>query len=87
LATGTPACRSQLVFREIAEPDHLDVTLVSLDDPEAVRPSHHIWTSSRIGWFEVADECRATRSAVRPSRAEVTSGPRGATRAQDSSRH
>jgi hypothetical protein len=32
------------------------VTLVSLDHPEAVRPSHLIWTSSRIGWFEVADE-------------------------------
>jgi len=31
------------------------VTLASLDDPEAVRPSHHIWTASRIGWFDVAD--------------------------------
>ena len=50
------ACGTQLVFREIAEPDELDVTLASLDDPEAVRPSHHIWTSSRIGWFEVADD-------------------------------
>ena len=49
-------CGSQLVFREIALPDHLDVTLASLDDPEAVRPSHHIWTASRIGWFETADD-------------------------------
>ena len=46
----------QLVFRELAEPDHLDVTLASLDDPAAVRPSHHIWTSSRIGWFDIADD-------------------------------
>ena len=51
-----PACGTQLVFREPAEPDQLDVTLASLDDPEAVRPSHHIWTSSRIGWFDVADD-------------------------------
>jgi hypothetical protein len=51
-----PGCGTQLVFREPAAPDHLDVTLASLDDPEAVRPSHHIWTSSRIGWFDVADD-------------------------------
>jgi hypothetical protein len=51
-----PRCGTQLVFREIALPDRLDVTLASLDDPEAVRPSHHIWTASRIGWFEVADD-------------------------------
>jgi hypothetical protein len=51
-----PRCGSQLAFREIAEPDHVDVTLASLDDPEAVRPSHHIWTASRIGWFDTADD-------------------------------
>jgi hypothetical protein len=50
------ACGTQLVFREFAEPDQLDVTLASLDDPESVRPSHHIWTASRIGWFEIADD-------------------------------
>jgi hypothetical protein len=48
-----PACGSQLALRD--EPDHLDVTLASLDDPEAVRPSYHIWTTSRIAWFETAD--------------------------------
>jgi hypothetical protein len=31
-------------------------TLASLNDPEAVRPSYHIWTTSRIGWFEIADD-------------------------------
>ena len=51
-----PRCGTQLVFREPADPDRLDVTLASLDDPEAVRPGHHIWTSSRIGWFDVADD-------------------------------
>ena len=51
-----PTCGTQLAFREIAEPDNLDVTLASLDDPAAVRPSHHIWTSSRIPWFEIADD-------------------------------
>ena len=51
-----PRCGTQLGFREVALPERLDVTLASLDDPEAVRPSHHIWTASRIGWFEVADD-------------------------------
>jgi hypothetical protein len=36
------------------EPDYLDVTLASLETPEAVRPSYHIWTVSRIGWFYTA---------------------------------
>ena len=38
------------------EPGYLDVTLISLDDPEAVRPSYHIWTASRIAWFDTADD-------------------------------
>jgi hypothetical protein len=51
-----PACGTQLVFREVAEPGHLDVTLASLDDPAGVRPSHHIWTTSRIVWFDTNDD-------------------------------
>jgi hypothetical protein len=47
-------CGTQLALRD--EPDFLDVTLASLDSPEAVRPRYHIWTTSRIGWFEVADD-------------------------------
>jgi hypothetical protein len=49
-------CGTQLVFRELAEPYHLDVTLASLDDPEAVRPDHHGWTASRIAWFDTRDD-------------------------------
>jgi hypothetical protein len=51
-----PTCGTQLVFREIAAPDTLDVTLTSLDDPSPVAPGHHIWTPSRIAWFEIADD-------------------------------
>ena len=51
-----PTCGTQMVFRVIAEPRLLDVTLGSLDDPEAVRPDHHIWTTSRIGWFDTSDD-------------------------------
>ena len=47
-------CGTQLALRD--EPDFLDVTLASLDNPEAVRPAYHIWTTSRIGWFDLADD-------------------------------
>jgi hypothetical protein len=48
------ACGTQLALRD--EPDYLDVTLASLDDPESIRPGYHIWTVSRIGWFETVDD-------------------------------
>ena len=51
-----PTCGTQMVFREPAEPHWLDVTLASLDDPAAVRPDHHGWTSSRIAWFDTRDD-------------------------------
>jgi hypothetical protein len=51
-----PDCGTQLVFRGLAQPELLDVTLASLDDPAAVAPDHHIWTTSRIAWFELADD-------------------------------
>jgi hypothetical protein len=47
-------CGTQLALRD--ELDYLDVTLASLGHPEAVRPSYHIWTTSRISWFEIADD-------------------------------
>ncbi len=47
-------CGTQLALRD--EPDYLDVTLASLDDPAAVRPCYHIWTASRIAWFDIADD-------------------------------
>jgi hypothetical protein len=49
-----PACGTQLALRD--EPDYLDVMLATLDDPAAVRPSYHIWTSSRIAWFDTSDD-------------------------------
>jgi hypothetical protein len=51
-----PSCGTQMVFREPAAPQYLDVTLASLDDPAAVPPDHHGWTSSRIAWFDTKDD-------------------------------
>jgi hypothetical protein len=30
-------------------------TVATLDDPQVIAPGFHIWTRSRIGWFETAD--------------------------------
>lgn len=51
-----PSCGSQLAARPIAQPELFEVTLVSLDDPTATAPDHHIWTASRIAWFDTADD-------------------------------
>ncbi len=67
-----PRCGSQIALRD--EPDCLDVTLASLDDPGAVRPGYHIWTASRISWFETADDL-PRYSGNRRAPSAVRSGP------------
>lgn len=49
-----PSCGTQLVFREDGGRT-VDVNLGSLDDPASVQPEYHIWTDSRIAWFDTAD--------------------------------
>jgi hypothetical protein len=36
--------------------NRVQVTLGSLDNPERVSPQDHVWTDSKIPWFEVEDE-------------------------------
>ena len=48
-------CGTHLLFWTADEPELVDVNLVTLDEPAAVAPSYHIWTASRISWFDTAD--------------------------------
>lgn len=48
-------CGTQLYMQVDDEPDTVDVTVASLDDPDAVPPGFHIWHDSRIAWFETRD--------------------------------
>ena len=48
-------CGSQLTFRAADEPTYVSVNLPTLDKPEALSPRTHIWTESRLPWFEVKD--------------------------------
>lgn len=51
-----PRCGTQIIFQESEASPTIDVNIVTLDDPTALRPDHHIWTSSRLDWFETDDD-------------------------------
>lgn len=47
-------CGCQLVFRR-RDGTKLSINVVTLDDPTIAEPTLHIWTDSRIPWFETTD--------------------------------
>ena len=49
-------CGTPLTFRHISyEGKRLDITTVSLDNPEAFPPEGHVWTSHKLAWMKLAD--------------------------------
>jgi hypothetical protein len=48
-------CGTPLTWREADDPRLIDISIASLDKPDAVAPTRHVWTDSRIPWFETAD--------------------------------
>lgn len=67
-----PDCGSTLSMHEEVLGDRVQVTLGSLDNPERVTPDDHVWTDSRLSWFEIKDDLpRFPRSSSAvPSKAE-----------------
>ncbi len=61
-----PRCGTQLAFRDHRLPDKIDITSASLDKPELAPPADHIWTRSRIAWFDTADDLPRHRQARTP---------------------
>jgi hypothetical protein len=49
------ACGTQIAFREDGA-TRVDLNIGSLDHPSSIAPEYHIWTESRIPWFETVDE-------------------------------
>jgi hypothetical protein len=37
------------------QPDTIESTIASLDRPEQVVPSYHIWFGSRVAWLDTKD--------------------------------
>lgn len=66
-------CGTQLTYRRAVRPETVDVTLASLDRPERLPPEYHLWTASRLPWFDVRDRLPRHRgepatAASRPPR-------------------
>jgi hypothetical protein len=49
-------CGTQIAIRVDFQPDTIDFTVGSLDDPGTVAPRFHLWTSSQIPWFDSRDD-------------------------------
>jgi ribosomal protein S18 acetylase RimI-like enzyme len=49
-------CGTALTFRVLAEPQWLDVTVGSLDDPGTAEPDLHIWTQNQVRWLHIDDD-------------------------------
>ncbi len=48
-------CGTTLTFRSSPEREEMDVTVSSLDHPEAVTPADHIWVEDRLSWIALGD--------------------------------
>ena len=48
-------CGTQLTWHGADAADEIDVTLCSLDDPEALAPADHTFASQQVRWLHLAD--------------------------------
>ncbi len=49
-------CGTQIAYRDSHNAKTVEVNIGALDDPGAAQPRYHIWWSSRIAWFDTADD-------------------------------
>jgi hypothetical protein len=50
------ACGTPFLMRVDHQPETVDFSVATLDDPEAIAPAFHIFWDSRIRWFEPGDD-------------------------------
>ena len=48
-------CGSQLTFASDDAPDEIDVTICTLDEPQALPPQDHTFVRSKLSWVALAD--------------------------------
>lgn len=51
-------CGSNLTFRDTTHPDYFTLAIASLDDPNQVKPTYHIYTESQVEWLKIDDDCK-----------------------------
>ena len=49
------SCGSAITYAHRGAPAGVDVALATLDDPAALRPACHIWTSHKLPWIVLGD--------------------------------
>ena len=49
-------CGTPFLMEVDHQPETVDFSVATLDDPDAVAPGYHIFVASRIGWFDTADD-------------------------------
>jgi hypothetical protein len=52
------ACGSALTYEATTSPETIDITTVSLDDPNLFPPTREVWLDHRLPW-QVVDAARA----------------------------
>jgi hypothetical protein len=48
-------CGTTITYRNTLREEELDVALATLDDPDALAPRFHIWTSHKLSWVQLSD--------------------------------
>jgi hypothetical protein len=48
-------CGTALTYAHSDEPEFIDVTTCSLDEPDAFPPTHHSWLSHDVAWVKFGD--------------------------------
>ena len=49
-------CGTPFLMKVDHQPETVDFSVVTLDDPEAVHPGFHIFWGSKIAWFKPEDD-------------------------------
>ena len=49
-------CGTPFLMKVDHQPETVDFSVATLDDPDAVAPGYHIFVGSKIAWFETADD-------------------------------
>jgi hypothetical protein len=61
-------CGSTLSFRDTGHPEYMALSIATLDDPNLVEPSSHIYTESQVKWLNIDDDCkRSPKGPVKSS--------------------
>ena len=68
-------CGTQMVFATTMDPEHLDITITALDEPDRFPPTYHTWTMSKLKWVKVNDGLKRERKE-KPFLPAPHAGPR-----------